>query len=90
LKPRDFSIEQAMKEKLKKLYKKDRKTYDATMKKIEEIVTSEDIERYKNLRNPLQALKRVHIMKSFVMIFKYEKSKDHVKFYDFGHHDKIY
>ncbi|MCD4740629.1 addiction module toxin RelE [archaeon] len=86
----DFCIEHSLKSKLKKLYKKDRKTYEAVMVKMDEIVSSPDIEHYKNLRKPLQRFKRVHIMKSFVLTFKYEKSRDLVKFYDFRHHDDIY
>ena len=60
------------------------------MKKIEEIIASGDIDHYKNLRKPLQNFKRVHIDAHFVLVFKYEKDKDIVYFYDFDHHDKIY
>ena len=85
-----FSTEDKLKIKLKKLFKKDRKTYEAVMSKIDEIVSSPDINHYKNLRKPLQNLKGVHIMKSFVLVFEYDKSQDLVNFYDFDHHDKIY
>ena len=86
----DFSIELGLKAKLRKLYKKDRKTYDTLMSKMDEIVTSDKIEHYKNLRKPLQRFKRVHVMKSFVLIFKYDKSKDSIEFYDFSHHNEVY
>lgn len=75
---------------MKKLFKRDRKTYDAVMSKIEEIVSSPDVEHYKSLKKPLQDMKRVHIGKSFVLVFRYIKSEDYVKFYDFDHHDKVY
>jgi len=60
------------------------------MKKIEEIITCNDVDYYKNLRKPLQDFKRVHIDAHFVLVFKYEKSKDVVYFYDLDHRDKIY
>ncbi|MCK4328011.1 MAG: addiction module toxin RelE [Candidatus Diapherotrites archaeon] len=86
----DFAIEKRLETKLKKLHKKDGKTYTAVMAKIAEIVSSPKITRYKNLRKPLQDFKRVHIQKSFVLVFKYDQTKDLVKFYDFEHHDKAY
>ncbi len=85
-----FSVEKKLRSKLSKLYKKDRIVYKRIISKIKEIVSNKSIEHYKNLRKPLNEFKRVHIMKSFVLIFKYEKSKDCVLFYDFDHHDKIY
>lgn len=60
------------------------------MGKINEIATCDDVNHYKNLRNPLQHLKRVHIMSSFVLTFRYIESEDKIIFYDFDHHDNIY
>ena len=59
-------------------------------KKIHEITSSDNIDRYKNLRNPLQHLKRVHIDKSFVLVFSVDESKKHVIFEGFEHHDRVY
>ena len=39
---------------------------------------------------PMNKFKRVPIDKSFVLIFKYDKAKDTIKFYDLDHHDRIY
>jgi len=86
----DFSIEDKLKIKLRKLSKKDKKTYNSVMTKIEKIVSSQNIEHFKNLRKPLQGFKRVHITKRFVLVFKYLKSKDLVKFYELEHRDKVY
>lgn len=55
---------------------------------MREILNSANINHYKNLRTPLQHLKRVHIRKSFVLTFGVEN--DVVVFYDFDHHDRIY
>ena len=62
---REFSIEDKLKKLLNKIFKKDRVMYDAIMKKIEEILTCEDVDHYKNLKKPLQDFKRVHAIKQF-------------------------
>ena len=86
----NFYIEDKLRKKLSIIFKKDPKRYTIFMKKIEEIINSNDIDRYKNLRKPLQDFKRVHIDAHFVLIFKYDKNKDVLYFYDFDHHDNIY
>ena len=87
---RKFSIEENLKKTLGKIFKKDNAMYMAIMKKIEEILTCENVNHYKNLKKPLQDFKRVHIKKSFVLIFKYIESNDEVIFFDLDHHDDIY
>jgi mRNA-degrading endonuclease RelE of RelBE toxin-antitoxin system len=87
---REFYIEVDLKRKLSKLFKKDRHRYELLMKKIQEILACENVEHYKNLRKPLQHLKRVHINTHFVLVFKYDKENDAVLFYDVDHHDNIY
>ena len=67
-----------------------KKKYERILKKIEEIVNCLDVKHYKNLRYELSEFKRVHIDKSFVLVFKYKKSYKKIVFYDFDHHDKIY
>ena len=74
---------------LKKLFKKDKITYERIMKKIQEIINSEDIEHYKNLRHDLKNFKRVQIGEK-VLVFKYDKKNNLISFEDFDHHDKIY
>ena len=75
---------------MSKLLKKDRDTYNALASKMQEILTSEDVSHYKNLRSPLQYLKRVHIAKSLVLTFKHDPQEDTITFYELGHHDNIY
>ena len=87
---RNFSIEENLNKTILKLKKKDRVTYDAIMKKIWEVTNSPDIEHYKNLRNPLQQFKRIHINGPFVLVFRYNKAEDQIRFYDFDHHDNMY
>ena len=84
---RKFLIE----EKLEiKLNKKDKVMYEASINKIQEILTCTDVHHYKNLRSPMQEFKRVHIKGSFVLIFKYNPNEDAILFYDLDHHNKIY
>ena len=62
-----------------KLSRKDKKTYQHLLKKIDEIVNNPDIEHYKNLRYTMKDSKRVHIG-SFVLVFQHDKSKDEINF----------
>jgi YafQ family addiction module toxin component len=87
---RKFSIEESLKKTIIKISKKDKVMYEALMSKIDEILASQDINHYKNLKKPLEDFKRVHIKGSFVLLFKYIQSEDSVVFYDFDHHDNIY
>ncbi len=57
-------------------------------KKIQEI--RQNPQHYKNLRRPLQHLKRVHVDKSFVLVFSVNDDKKHILIEDYAHHDNIY
>ncbi len=57
---REFSIEENLKKILSKIFKKDNAMYAVIMKKIEEILTCDDVNHYKNLKKPLQDFKRPH------------------------------
>ena len=74
---------------MKKLYKKDNQTRERIPKKIQEIINSEDVEHYKNLRHDLKDFKRAHIGEK-VLVFKFDKKNNLISFEDFDHHDKIY
>lgn len=85
-----YEIKPGLKKILNKLSKKNKETYEQILEKIKEIISCEDINHYKNLRKPLQYLKRVRIKKSFVLTFNYNKLEDKVIFYNYDHHNKIY
>ena len=85
-----FEIEKKFHQILKKLFKRDKKRYEIVWKKINEIINSSNIEHYKNLKFPMNEFKRVHIDRNFVLVFKYNKMNNKIKFYDLNHHDKIY
>ena len=72
-----------------KLAKKDRLLYDQVFNKIDEIVHSEDVEHYKNLRYIMKDSKSVHVG-SFVLVFQFDKKNKVIYFDDFDHHDRIY
>jgi len=71
-----------------KLAKKNSKQIEIIYKKIEEI--RKNPQHYKNLKKPLQHLKRVHIDKSFVIVFSVDELTKTVIIEDYDHHDKIY
>ncbi len=81
-----YFIEKSLKRKLSKLAKKDRVMFDSVMKKVKEIV--QHPEHYKPLKYDLKNLRRVHIRKSFVLVFEIKGTK--IRFLDFDHHDNIY
>lgn len=83
-----LSIKPSLDEKFKKLSHKDKKQMEIISKKIEEIL--ENPQHYKNLRAPLQHLKRVHIGKSFVLTFSVDENTKIVTLEDYDHHDLIY
>ncbi|HIH17731.1 MAG TPA: addiction module toxin RelE [Nanoarchaeota archaeon] len=84
-----YEIKDDLREILAKLRRKDKVAHDRINRKIEEIVNS-DPEHYKNLRHDLKNVKSVHIMKSFVLVFSYDKANESITFLDYDHHDVIY
>jgi len=82
------ALSKKLKAKMEKIYRKDRQLYDALMKKISEILN--DPHHYKPLKHDLKGFYRVHIEKSFVLIFSVEENSNIVKFIDLDHHDEIY
>ncbi|MCH8519145.1 MAG: hypothetical protein LAT82_00125 [Nanoarchaeota archaeon] len=83
-----ISIKEELDKKFKKLSKKNKKQLNIIFKKIEEIC--ENPQHFKNLRKPLQHLKRVHIDTHFVLTFSVDENKKEITFEDFDHHDIIY
>jgi len=71
-----------------KLAKRNPKQLEIIHKKIEEI--KENPQHYKNLRKPLQHLKRVHINSNFVMLFSVDETSKTIIIEDYDHHDNIY
>ncbi len=85
----NYGYSDKLKEILEKLFKKDKSLYEQLMKKIQEIINSESLEHYKNLRYNLKEFKRIHI-EHFVLVFKCDEIKNLISFEDFEHQDNIY
>ena len=90
--PFDYDFTDKLKDIIEKLRRKDPKRAEIIYNKVKQIINSDEItiEHYKNMRYGLSDRKRVHIDKSFVLTFKYDKTKKFILFLDIDHHDNIY
>jgi YafQ family addiction module toxin component len=88
----DFDISNELKLLIRKLSKKDKAKVLILNKKIKEIINNNNksIDRYKNCRYDLKDYKRVHIDKSFVLLFKVNKENNIIFFWRLKHHDDAY
>lgn len=83
-----YELRKSVEKEFFKLAKKNPKQLLIIEKKINGI--RQNPQHYKNLKNPLQHLKRVHIDKSFVLVFSVDENRKHVIIEDYDHHDNIY
>lgn len=81
-------VKEELDSKFEKLAKKNKKQLEIISTKVFEIL--ENPHRYKNLRAPMNHLKRVHIDKHFVLVFSVDEEKNTVTLEDYAHHDDIY
>lgn len=72
----------------KKLAKRNPKQLGIITKKLEDII--KDPHRFKPLHFPLTGMRRVHIDKSFVLVYSIDENAKTVIVEDYDHHDKIY
>ncbi len=87
-----FDLSEALSDTLVKLLKKDKVRAEIINKKIKEIISQDEIsiQHYKNLRHDMSDYKRVHIDKSFVLLFSVMIKEKHIIFERVAHHDDIY
>ena len=71
-----------------KLQKKDRKQLEIIDKKVQELL--QNPYHFKPLRGDMHGARRVHIGKSFVLIFEIDEKQKIIRLLDFNHHDVIY
>ncbi|MFH1072424.1 MAG: type II toxin-antitoxin system RelE/ParE family toxin [Nanoarchaeota archaeon] len=83
-----LDVRPSLDKKLAKLAKRNPRQLDVITRKSEEI--AKNPHHYKNLRAPLQHLRRVHIGGSFVLTFSVDEERKRVVLEDFQHHDRIY
>jgi YafQ family addiction module toxin component len=87
-----FDLSDNLKVTIRELLKKDKARVLILNKKIKEIVncTEKEIDHYRNLRHGLSDYRRVHIDRSFVLIFRVFKKEKHILFERLEHHDRVY
>jgi mRNA-degrading endonuclease RelE of RelBE toxin-antitoxin system len=73
---------------LGRLERNDKIKYEAIIRKCPLLLTHPH--HFKNLRAPLQHLKRVHIDGHFVLLFSVDESAKTVTLEGFEHHDRAY
>ncbi|MEM4263943.1 MAG: type II toxin-antitoxin system RelE/ParE family toxin [Candidatus Woesearchaeota archaeon] len=81
-------VNQKCQEEIKKACRKNSLLETALKKKINEIL--ENPQHYKPLRYDFAEERRVHVLKSFVLIFEIDETKKTVNFIAFLHHDDAY
>ena len=72
----------------KQLKKIKGKELSNVLRKRDEILISEDLNHYKNLKHNLKKYKRVHVNNSYIILFFGDD--DFVYFVDYAHHDIVY
>jgi mRNA-degrading endonuclease RelE of RelBE toxin-antitoxin system len=87
---RDARLTADFRKDLIRLARRDKDTFEALLRKMREIQMCPDVDHYKNLRAPLNHLKRVHIRGPFVLLFRHLPADNAIEFYGYGHHDDIY
>jgi len=75
-----------------KLKVKDPKGYNNVISKIKQVAINLEYNpnHCKNLKAPLKDYKRVHVNKSFVIIFKVDIKNKLLIIYDYDHHKQVY
>lgn len=84
----EIIISEKLSKNLIKLKKKNILQFYAIFKKAEEIQI--DPHRHKNLRYPLNNLKRVHIDSHFVLLYSVDEETKTITLENFIHHDSAY
>ncbi|MCD6247811.1 MAG: type II toxin-antitoxin system mRNA interferase toxin, RelE/StbE family [Candidatus Diapherotrites archaeon] len=74
--------------KFKKLGKKSKKRLQIINKKVQQIL--QNPYHFKPLKGDMKGARRVHIDKSFVLIYEVDEKKKVIKILDYDHHDRVY
>ena len=83
-----YEVGKALAVALEKIKKRNPSQFKAVIKKMHQIL--ENPLHYKPLRGNLKGLRRVHVDRSFVLVFEVFETENKVVFWDFDHHDNIY
>ena len=71
-----------------KMGKRERHSLEIIYKKLREVC--ENPTKFKPLGAPMQGLRRVHVLKSFVIAYSIDESTHTIWIEDFDHHDNVY
>ena len=74
--------------KFSKISKKNPKQMEIITKKIDQIL--DNPHHFKPLRGDMHGARRVHIDKSFVLIYEIDEQNKVITLLDYDHHDNIY
>lgn len=83
-----LELRESIESKFKKISKKDKKQMIIIEKKISQILSNPYM--FKPLKAPLNNLRRVHVMKSFVLIYSINEKEKSIIIEAYEHHDKAY
>lgn len=83
-----LELRESIESKFKKISKKDKKQMIIIEKKISQILGNPYM--FKPLKSPLNNLRRVHVMKSFVLIYSINEKEKAIIIEAYEHHDKAY
>jgi YafQ family addiction module toxin component len=71
-----------------KLAKRDLNQLEMIRKKINQII--DEPHRFKPLRGDMKGARRVHVDKSFVLVYEIDEENHVVRLLEYEHHDKVY
>ncbi|MBU2100713.1 type II toxin-antitoxin system RelE/ParE family toxin [Candidatus Micrarchaeota archaeon] len=85
-----YSLEykEIARQEIRKHCKKNKEMEKAIRRKLKQVL--ENPSYFKPLRKPMQNLRRVHIMKSFVLIYSVQEKQKTATVELFKHHDEVY
>ena len=84
----ELRIKKSCKKAIKKKTAKNKELEETISKKINQIL--QNPKQFKPLKNELSGLRRVHIMKSFVLIYQILEKNKSIELVSFTHHDEAY
>ena len=86
--PYNLEVLPSCKKEIDSLCSKNSVLREALHKKIKQIL--DNPQHFKPLRKPLQNRRRVHVLKSFVLIYELNENEKIVTLTGFSHHDAAY
>ena len=84
----NLEVRKSVEEIFSKLVKKNPKQLEIINKKVNQIRVNPH--RFKPLHFPLAGMRRVHIDKSFVLVYSIDEQSKTIILEEYDHHDKIY